>query len=320
MNGLLSSIAVAAIALTPLGAQALDRDQPIRVVTAFPPGGVTDIAGRIIADALVEELGQAVIVDNRPGGDGVIGLMEGANAAPDGNNLFLGGFGGQLLPPLLKSNFPIDVREQLTFIARPAGFSNVLVVNNDLPFETVEEFIAYAKEHPGELNFGSAATASSDRMTTLMFMQMTGTELTWVPYKGGAAALNAVSNGTIDVLFANMPTAMGLIEGGGVKPLAVTAIDRVAQFPDLPTLDEEGVEGFDVTSWISLFGPAGMAEEDVKLLSDAVVKVVAIPEVAEQLNRVGFVVLGEGAEEFRASYDAEWDRWKAVIDEAGIRE
>jgi len=308
----------AAIALLPHGASALDRSQTIRIVTAFPAGGVTDIAGRIIADGLTKELGQTVIVENKPGGDGVIGLMEVVKARPDGQTLLLGGFGGQLIPPLIKKNFPVKIDEALTFIARPTGFSNVLLVTNDLPVNSVDELIAYAKEHPGELNFGSAASTSSDRLTTEMFMQATGTQLTHVPYKGGAAALNDLSSGVVQVMFGNLPAAMGLIDGEMLRPLAVTAAERVPQLPDVPTMQEQGIADFDVTSWISLFGPAGMEPDDVKLLSDAIVAVVSKPEIRASLEKVGFTVIGEGAEEFEASFNAERDRWQKVIDAAGI--
>lgn len=310
----------AAVALMPLGALALDKDQPIRVVTAFPAGGVTDIAGRIIADAMSREMGQTVIIENKPGGDGIIGLMEVVQARPDGNTLLLGGFGGQLIPPLIKKDFPVQIDDALTLVARPTGFSNVLVVNNDLPVTTVQELIDYAKANPGALNFGTAASTSSDRLTTEMFMQETGVELTRVPYKGGAAALNDLSSGVIQMMFANLPAAMGLIEGDMVRPLAVTSPSRVPQLPDVPTMQEAGIEGFEVTSWISIFGPAGMSEEDIKTFSDVLVKVTGQPEVKAALEKVGFTVIGEGSEAFTTSFNAERDRWRKVIDTAGISE
>ena len=320
MKRFASTAMALAIALMPLAASALDRKQPIRVVTAFPAGGVTDIAGRIVAEAMTKDLGQTVLIDNKPGGDGIIGLMEVVKAKPDGNTLLLGGFGGQLIPPLIKKDFPVSIDETLTFIGRPTGFSNVLVVNNDLPVKSVEEFIAYAKANPGALNYGSAASTSSDRLTAEMFMQATGIEMTRVPYKGGSAALNDLAAGVIQVMFGNVPAAMGLIDGEMIRPLAVTAPTRIAQLPDVPTLQEEGVQDFDVTSWISIFGPAGMTAEDVATLSDSLVKVVGQPEVKAALEKVGFTVIGEGSEAFAASFNAERDRWKKVIDVAGIAE
>jgi tripartite-type tricarboxylate transporter receptor subunit TctC len=309
-----------AVAFSPIAATALDKRQPLRVVTAFSAGGVVDIAGRIIADALTKELGQTVIVDNKPGGDGVIGMMEVVKAKPDGNTLLLGGFGGQLIPPLMKKKFPIDVTKDLTLIARPAGFTNVLVVNKDLPLKTVDDVIKYAKSKPGELNYGSAASGSSDRLTMELFMQRTGTKFVHVPYKGGAPALNDLAVGVIQVYFANLPAAVGLIEGGMIRPIAVTSSTRVSQLPDVPTIQESGVSEFNVTSWISFFGPAGMAPEDVKLLSDAIVKVSGTDAVKQALAKVGFTTIGEGQDAFKASFAEEWARWSKVISAAGIAE
>jgi tripartite-type tricarboxylate transporter receptor subunit TctC len=310
--------AVCAMGLVSFEASAIDKSRPIRIVHAFPAGGVTDTAGRIVAEGLTHELGQTVIVENKPGGDGVIGMLEVVKAKPDGNTLLGGGFGGQLIPPLMKKEFPVDVEKQLVPLARTAGFSNVLVVPKNFPVNSVAELIDYAKKNPGKLNYGSAASASSDRLTTEMFAQRAGLKLTWVPYGGGPAALNDLSSGVIQLMFANVPAAIGLIQGGNIKAIAVSAPTRVPTLPTIPTMQEQGMTDFDVTSWISLFGPAGMSEADIKALSEAIVRVVAKPETQEKLRRVGFEPIGEGAEAFKKSFLAEKTRWKAVIDNAGL--
>lgn len=320
MTRLLGLIAAMVASLLPLEAQALDKKRPIRVVTAFPAGGVTDIGARIVSDALARELGVTIVVENKPGGDGIIGISEVVNAPPDGNTLLSGGFGGQLIPPLIKKNFPFNIRTQLTFIARTAGFSNILVVANNVPVKSVAEFIAYAKARPNELNFGTAASTSSDRLTTEMFMQRTGVKMTRIPYKGSGPAMNDLNSGVIQVMFANVPAAVGLISGKKIRALAVTSASRVPQLPDLPTLQEEGLSDFDVTSWLSVFGPAKMAAEDVKLLSEGYARVSKKPEVVERLAKVGFVPIGEGAEAFKATFEKEWTRWKAVIEAARLVE
>lgn len=320
MNRFIGLVAACVVATTPLTAFALDTKQPIRVVTAFPAGGVTDIAARIVADAMAKDLKQTVIVENKPGGDGITGMLEVVNAKPDGNTLLSGGFGGQLIPPLIKKNFPVNVETQLVPISRTAGFSNILVVAKDAPYKTVDELIAYAKAHPGEINFGSAASTSSDRLTTEMFMQRTGVELTHVPYKGGAAALNDLSSGVIQMMFANLPAALGLIEGGNIRALAVTAGERQPQLPNVPTLQEAGIPDFVVTSWLSVYGPAGMSPADVKTLSDAYVAAVRKPEVQEALRKVGFSPIGEDSAAFAKSAAEEKVRWKAVIDAARLAE
>lgn len=310
--------AICAMTIAPSEASAIDKSRPIRIVHAFPAGGVTDTAGRIVAEGLTHELGQTVIVENKPGGDGIIGMIEVVKAKPDGNTLLGGGFGGQLIPPLMKKDFPVDVEKQLVPLARTAGFSNVLVVPKNFPANSVADIIDYAKKNPGKLNYGSAASASSDRLTTEMFSQRAGIKLTWVPYNGGPPAMNDLSSGVIQLMFANVPAAIGLIQGDKLKAIAVSAPIRVPTLPNVPTMQEQGVADFDVTSWISLFGPAGMSEADIKTLSDAIVRVVAKPETQEKLRRVGFEPIGEGAEAFKKSYAAEKARWKAVIDSAGL--
>lgn len=320
MKKLLALMAVSLTALFPIAAHALDKKRPIRVVTAFPAGGVTDIGARIVSDALARDLGMTIVVENKPGGDGITGMLEVVNAPPDGNTLLSGGFGGQLIPPLIKKNFPVDVRTRLTLIARTAGFSNILVVSNKVPVKSVAEFIAYAKARPGELNFGTASSTSSDRLTTEMFMQKTGVKLTRIPYKGAGPAMNDLAFGVIQVMFANVPASVGLIEGGKIRAIAVTSEERVPQLPDLPTLQEAGIPEFDVTSWLSVFGPAKMSPEDIKTLSDGYVRVVQRPDVIARLSKVGFVPIGEGAEAFKLSFDKEWTRWKAVIETGRIAE
>lgn len=310
----------AVVALLPHAVLALDKSQPIRMVTAFPAGGVTDIAGRIIAEALTKELGQTVLVENKPGGDGLNGIMEVIKSPADGNTLLFNGFGGELIPPLVKKNYPLVIDDVLTLIARPAGFANVLLVNKDSKFQSVQDVIDFAKANPEELNYGSAASTSSDRLTTELFMQMAGIELTHVPYKGGSAVLNDLSAGVLEVSFGNIPAAMGLLQGDALRALAVTSAERIPQFPELVTMQEAGVEGFDVSSWVAIYGPTGMAQADVDTLSTAIVKVVGQPEVKAALEKVGFSVIGEGSAEFRASFDAQRDLWTGVIEKAGLRE
>ena len=294
--------------------------RPVRIVVAYPAGGVIDLLSRIYAEALGKELGQTIVVENRFGGDGTIGLMEVVRSEPDGYTILSDGFGGELIPPLMKSNFPVDVQKDLTFIARPAEFANVVVINKDLPVNSVEELIAYAKERPGELNVASSGTATSDRLTAEMFMQATGTKFTLVPYKGAAAALQDMTAGVVQVMFANMPPAMGLIQAGSIKALAVTSNYRMSQLPDVPTLDEAGVEGFSMTSWNGIFGPKDLPQEIIDRLNAAYVKTSQSPEVREKLSKIGYEPVSQTATEFRAFYDEERERWKKVIDTAGLRQ
>src|SRR3954462_15972179 len=235
-----------AAALTPLlfasivcvAAPAPYPARPIKLVVAFAPGGVADIMGRLVGQALHQKLGQTVIVENKPGGDGLVGMGEVVRAAPDGYTLLVGGFGGQIVPPLMKDDFPFDVRRDIVKIAMTAEFANVVVVNKDLPVNSMQELVAYVKARPGELNFGSSGRATSDRLAAELFMMETGTKMPNVPYRGGGVALNDLIAGTTHMMFPQLPAVLGMATAGAVKPLAVTSSYRLEQLPNVPTVAE----------------------------------------------------------------------------------
>src|SRR6201995_4766304 len=254
-------------------AQAEDRypSRTVKLVVAFQPGGVADIMGRLMAQALQSRLHQTVIVENRAGGDGLIGMGSVVRAEPDGYTLLVGGFGGQIIPPLMKDDFPFDVRRDLVKIALTAEFGNVLVVNKSLPVNSVAELIAYLKARPGAVNFGSSGRATSDRLAAEMFMLETGTRMIDVPYKGGGVALTDMMAGTTQLMFPQLPAVLGFVKSEQVRGLGVTSRARLAQLPDVPTLDESGLPGFHVSSWNQLFGPRGLPDPVRDMLSNALV-------------------------------------------------
>jgi tripartite-type tricarboxylate transporter receptor subunit TctC len=316
----LLSLALAVAAIAPSRAAERYPARTIKLIVAFAPGGVADIMGRLIAQALQAKLGQTVIVENKPGGDGLIGMGQVVRATPDGYTLLVGGFGGQIIPPLMRDDFPFDVRRDLVKIALTAEFGNVLVVNKSLPIANVADLIAYLKARPGELNFGSSGRATSDRLAAEMFMLQTGTKMQNVPYKGGGVALNDMMAGTTQVMFPQLPAALGLVKSGQVRALAVTSRYRLSQLPDVPTLDETGFPGFHVTSWNELFGPRGLPDDIRKLLSDALVDVIRNDRaLRERMIAVGVEPVGEPYTKAEAFFDEELVRWKAVIDRAGIK-
>ena len=291
-------------------AQAADKypSRTVKLVVAFAPGGVADIMGRLLAQALQPRLGQTVVVENKPGGDGLIGMGEVVRAAPDGYTLLVGGFGGQIVPPLMRDDFPFDVRRDLVKIALTAEFGNVLVVNKSLPVHSVPELIAYLKARPGELNFGSSGRATSDRLAAEMFMLETGTKMLNVPYKGGGVALNDMMAGTTQVMFPQLPAVLGLVKSGSVRALAVTSRYRLSQLPDVPTLSEVALPGFHVTSWNELFGPRGLPDDIRKTLSDALVDAVRNDkEIRERMITLGVEPVGEPSDKAEAFFDAELD-------------
>jgi tripartite-type tricarboxylate transporter receptor subunit TctC len=305
----------------PTGAPAADRypSRTVKLVVAFAPAGVADIMGRLVAQALQQKLGQTVIVENKPGGDGLIGMGEVVRAAPDGYTLLVGGFGGQIIPPLMKDDFPFDVRSDLVKIAISAEFANVLVVNKELPINSARELIDYAKARPGALNFGSSGRATSDRLAAELFMRETGTRMVNVPYKGGGAALTDLRAGTTQVMFPQLPAVLGLAAAGDVRPLAVTSSYRLPQLPDVPTLSETVLPGFHVASWNVILAPKGLPDDIRAILSDAIVAAVKDPELQDKMRKLGVEPVGMASAEADTFFNQELQRWKQVIDAAGIK-
>jgi tripartite-type tricarboxylate transporter receptor subunit TctC len=318
-SNLLGALFIFAAAAT---AHAEDKypSRTVKLVVAFQPGGVADIMGRLMAQALQSRLHQSVIVENRAGGDGLIGMGSVVRAEPDGYTLLVGGFGGQIIPPLMKDDFPFDVRRDLVKIALTAEFGNVLVVNKSLPVNSVAELIAYLKARPGAVNFGSSGRATSDRLAAEMFMLETGTKMIDVPYKGGGVALTDMMAGTTQLMFPQLPAVLGMAQGGQVRALAVTSRQRLAQLPDVPTLDESGLPGFHVSSWNQLFGPRGLPDNIRDILSNALVDAIRNDaDIRARMTTLGVTPLGEDAAHAEAFFNQELDRWKAVIDRAGIK-
>jgi tripartite-type tricarboxylate transporter receptor subunit TctC len=231
----------------------------------------------------------------------------------------VGGFGGQIVPPLMKDDFPFDVRRDIVKIAMTAEFANVVVVNKDLPVNSIAELIAYVRARPGQLNFGSSGRATSDRLAAELFMLETGTKMQNVPYRGGGVALNDLMAGTTHVMFPQLPAVLGMAASGAVKPLAVTSSYRLEQLPDLPTLSETVLPNFHVASWNMLFGPRGLPDPIRKTLSDALVETVGAPQFHERMRAIGVAPVGKPSAEAEAFFEQELIRWKRVIDVAGIK-
>ena len=318
INALRAAFLLAIVA----AAQAADNypSRPIRLIVAFAPGGVADVMGRLVAQALQQRLNQSVVVENKPGGDGLIGMGDAVRAAPDGYTLLVGGFGGQIIPPLMRDDFPFDVRRDLVKIALTAEFGNVLVVNKSLPVNSVPDLIAYLKARPGAVNFGSSGRATSDLLAAAMFMLQTGTKMVDVPYAGGGQALSDMMAGTTQVMFPQLPAVLGLINSGQVRALAVTSARRLSQLPDVPTLSESGLPGFHVTSWNELFGPRGLPDDIRDLLSRTLVDAIRNDaELRDKMLKLGVEPIGEGSAQAEAFFNDELARWKDVIDRAGLK-
>ena len=319
MRSILGLILGLILSLTSAAAQDDFPSRPIKVIVPYPPGGVTDIVGRVVAAGLNEKLKTPVVVENKPGANGIVGSGEFFRAKNDGYTLLIGGFGSHVIPPLVNANYPYQVERDFVPLATVAEFVNVMVVNNDLPVKNVQEFIAYARANPNKLNFGTTGIGASNHLTAELFMQSTGIKMVHVPYKGGPATLQDLQAGHVQVVFENLPPSLGLIKSQSVKVLAVTSEHRVDQLPDVPTMVESGVPGFKVTSWVAVFGPAGLPDAVRDKLSQALAEIGSEPTTQERFAKIGFEASVRNAQESKEFFRAEIDRWGKVVKTAGIR-
>ncbi|MDB5878126.1 MAG: Twin-arginine translocation pathway signal, partial [Variovorax sp.] len=230
--------------------------KPITIIVPFSAGGTTDIVARFAGQALSQELGQPVIIDNRPGAGGNIGAQAVARAPADGYTLVMGTVGTHAINPSLYKKMPYDHIKDFAPISRVTAVPNVLIANPSQPYKTVKELIAYGKANPDKLTFASSGSGTSIHLAGELFKSMTGITMQHIPYKGSSPALTDLMAGQTNVMFDNLPSAIQFIKAGKLRPIAVTTIKRAPQFPDLPTIDEAGVPGFDASSWFGLLAPA----------------------------------------------------------------
>ena len=316
---LLLAVLTAAALVSPAAAQDSYPSRQITVVAPFAPGGSTDLVARVVSEGLRAKLGQPVVVDNKPGGTGVIGAREVVKAAPDGYTLLLGNSGALTIPAAMHANYPIDLLRDFVPIANTAEFAGVMMVKKALPVTTFKEFIAYAKARPGQLNFGSSGIGSSVHLAAELLMKETGIKMQHVPYKGGANSMTDLLSGTLDVLFASSPVAVGQAANTNLKILAVTSRYRLQRLPDVPTVEENGLPGFNVTAWMGVFGPAGLPDAIRDKLSAALVEIVKTPETAARLRSIGVEPIGDGAATFDAFYRADVTKWSEFVKERGLK-
>lgn len=294
--------------------------KPVRIVVPYPPGGPVDVSARLLAPKLQEALGQPFIVENKPGAGGNIGADFVAKSAPDGYTLGMGAIATHAINPALMPNVPYDPIRDFRHLALVVQVPNVLVVNNELPVKSVAELVAYAKARPGKLDFASGSTGSTGHLAGELFKQMTGTYMVHIPYKGAPAAVADLLAGRVHLMFDNLSSALPNVKSGKVRALAVTTLTRSAALPDLPTLDESGLKGFDMTTWWGLMGPAGMSPEVVQRLSAAILKAMDAPDVKTRLRAMGM----EGTsvrtpEQFTAFVDTERKLYARLVKQSGAK-
>ncbi|MCY1346306.1 hypothetical protein D9M68_530670 [compost metagenome] len=291
--------------------------RPIRFVVPYAAGGTTDLVARTVGQRVGEKLGQPVVIENRPGAGGNVGMDAVAKAAPDGYTIGFGAISTNALNPHIYKQVPFDPRKDFTAISLLGTSTIVLEVSPALPVKTVKELVAYAKANPG-LTYATAGTGTSMHLAGAMFAQMTQTSLTHAPYKGSSPAINDMLGGHITVMFDNLPASLPHIQAGKLRALAVAGKQRAPSLPDVPTLAEAGLQGYAVEPWFGVYGPANLPAPVVQALNGAFVEALARPDVREKLAQAGFNPKGSGAAELQALTQSEYERFGKVAKTAGI--
>ena len=293
-------------------------NRSITMVVAFPAAGTTDILARLIGQKLTDKFKQTVVVENRPGAGGNIGTAFVAKAAPDGYTIMMGTIGTQSINPSLYKKMPYDAAKDFVPITRAAMVPNLLVVNKDAPYNTLAEMMAYGKANPGKLTYGSSGNGTTLHLSGELFNLMSGSKITHIPYKGSTPAVADLMGGQISMIFDNMPSVIQQVKSGRLKALAVTSAQRNPQLPDIPTIQEVGVTGYEVWSWFGLLAPAATPKPIVDKLNASIVEVIKQPDVQAKIIELGAVPVPETSAEFGAFIEAETLKWAKVIKEANI--
>ncbi len=293
--------------------------RPIRVIVPFPAGGATDILTRVVADKLGARLGQTIIVDNKPGAGANIGAEAAAKAPPDGYTLLMGSVSSHSIAVSYYRNLGYDFRRDLAPISMVAYVTNVLVVTPSLPVRSVPELIAYAKAHPGELNFASSGTGALIHLTGEMFKQMAAIDIVHVPYKGTALFLPDLIDGRVSMSLDTLPPHLPHIKSGKLRALAVTSAQRSPVLPDLPTVSEAALPGFESVAPYALFAPAGTPADIIALINREVNAVLLLPEVRDKLAEQGIETSGSTPEAVASIIKSEIAKWAKVIKDGNIK-
>ena len=312
---------LATLALSPLAsAFAQDASYPtraIKILVPYPPGGFNDTLARTIGAKLQAAWGQPVVVENRPGGNTLIGTEAAAKSPADGYTIFVTPFAFAVNQSIFKK-LPYDPVKDFAPITLAATTPNIIVVNPSLGVNSVKELIARAKEKPGALNYASTGTGSSNHLSMELFKQMAGVDITHVPYKGSAPAVTDLIGGQVGVMFDNVPNIINQVKSGRLKALAVTTKEKSPHVPDLPTVAEAGVPGYEVTVWFGFAAPAGTPRPILDKLNAEIVKSLRMADVREKFSAQGVDVVGSTSEQFAAYLRQQMDLWAKVVKAAGV--
>jgi len=293
--------------------------RPVRFVVPFAPGGSVDTLARTIGPRLADALGQQVVVDNRPGGNGDIGMIIVAKAPPDGYTLLLGYIANLAIAPSLYAKLPFDPQKDYAPITQIATSPNVLTAHPSVPARNLQELIALAKAKPGTVNFASTGVASVGHLTGELLNNLAGVKMTHVPYKGGGQAIIDLVGGHVQVMFSGFSAAMPHIKSGKIRALAVTGATRSPALADVATIAEQGFPGVEATAWYGMLAPAGTPKAVITRLHGEVVKILKLPDVTQRLGGLGFEIAGSTPEQFGAYIRSETKKWEKVVKASGAK-
>jgi tripartite-type tricarboxylate transporter receptor subunit TctC len=293
--------------------------KPVKLVVPFPPGGSLDNIGRLLAQKLSEAWGQQVVVENRPGAGGNVGADFVAKSPPDGYAVVMGALSTHAVNPSLYAKMPFDAEKDFAPLSLVAITPNVLIVRTESPIRSVGDLIAYAKANPGKVNFGSGSNGSAGHLAGELFKVETGTDVAHIPYKGGAPALQALLAGDTQFMFDNLANAMAQVKGGRVRAIAVTTKDRSKLAPELPTMAEQGMPGFDISTWFGLMAPAGTPPDVVAKWNAELVKALNAPDVREKMLAQGADPTPMTTAEFASFMAAERAKYARIVKASGAK-
>ena len=318
---LISLVATAALsAALPLAAmaQADYPSKPVKIIVPFPPGGTSDVMGRMMSEELGKVLKQPVIIENIGGAGGVVGTERGSKVAPDGYTIIQTGVGQSAVAHGLDPDLKYNSNTDFIHLTQVHSGPNLLVVHPSTPFKTLKELVDYAKANPGKLDYGYTHAASG-HMAMELFKQTAGIFMTGIPYRGGGPMMTDMLGGTIKLMFINQDVALQHIKAGKLRPLAVSSIQRNPLYPDVPTVAESGYKGFEALSWSGMSVPKGTPQPIVDKLEAAMTQVMQSPAIKQRMESQGFVVPAQGSKPYAAFVKSEIDRWTKVIKTAGIK-
>ncbi len=307
------------LAATPVALAQSYPTKSIRLICPFPPGGAVDIASRAIANELSKTIGQQVVVENKPGAGGNIGGVEAARAAPDGYTIFMTTSGINAINPALYSKMPFDPNKDLAPVSALVSLNNVLVVHPSVAAKSVTEIIAMAKAQPGKMTYASSGSGTSIHMSGEMFKHLAKVDILHIPYKGSSPALTDMLGGQVMMMFDNVPSALPHIKSGKLRALATTGAKRDATLPDLPTIAEAGVPGYESGVWFGLLVPAGTPRDIVAKLNTEAVKGTKSPEFVKRMTDLGYNIIGSTPEQMTEMLKTEVNTWGPIVKASGAK-